>query len=419
MVVNGSEKMRYLLIVVLFFLVGRAFSQELKFGLPERLNDSINSSSEDINPLLSRDGKKLYLTRSFNEENEGGVIAGSDIWVSELDQSGNWTKATNRLGKLNNKNNNAVIGLSENGETLFLLNSYKTRKNGIAFSKWNGSGWSAPEVVSIPGIYNGDFVGYYMNPQFNTLLISMNGEDSYGQEDLYVSVRDSLYRWSKPMNLGPTINTSGFEISPFLSDDGKRLYFSSDGRPGLGGADIFVSEKLYDSWATWSIPRNMGPDINSSSFDAYFSLSRDSIAMFSSNRSGKSADVYLVRRLKEKKDVIVSTERAFLSTEETFELLGFDPLLDFAPGEASLTEEHKAMLKNIDITVESKKDIKCAILALKSEERGNLEVFQKRLLTILNHLKSLGMEGNRISLGIEAEKETIGQKEYVKIKLYR
>jgi hypothetical protein len=411
--------MRRLLIVVLFFSMGKVFAQELKFGLPERLNDSINSASEDINPLLSRNGKKLYLTRSFSPENEGGIIAGSDIWVSELDQAGNWTKATNQLGRLNNKNNNAVIGLSENGETLFLLNSYKPRKNGIAFSKWNGDSWSAPEVVSIPGIYSGDFVGYFMNAQFNVLLISMNGEGSYGQEDLYVSVRDSLYNWSKPMNLGPTINTSGFEISPFLSDDGKRLYFSSDGRPGLGGADIFVSERLYDSWATWSIPKNMGPNVNSPSFDAYFSLSKDSIGMFSSNRSGKSADVYLVRRLKEKKEVVVTTEREFLSNRETYELLGLDPLLGFASGETSLTEEHKRVLKSINTAIEKKKDVKCAILALKSEDRGNLEVFQKRLLAVLDHLKSLGMEGNRVSLGIEADKEGTGEKEYVKIKLYR
>lgn len=411
--------MRSLLIVVLFFSIVKVFSQELKFGIPELLNDSINSASEDINPLLSKDGKKLYLTRSFHDQNEGGVVAGSDIWVSTLDQAGNWTKASNQLGKLNNKNNNAVIGISENGETLFLLNSYKTRKAGIAFSKWNDDGWLAPEVVSIPGIDNGDFVGYYMNPQFNILLISMNGEGSYGQEDLYVSVRDSLYRWSKPMNLGPTINTPGFEISPFLSDDGKLLYFSSDGRPSLGGADIFVSEKLFDSWATWSIPKNLGPNINSPFFDAYFSLSNDSIGMFSSNRSGKSADVYIVRRIKEKKKIIVAAERKFLSDKEMYELLGLNPILAFDQDETSLTVEHKNILKSINSEIDKKMELKCAILALKSEERGNLEVFQKRLLTILDYLKSLGLEGNRISLGIEVEKAEMSKKEYVKIKLYR
>lgn len=410
--------MRCLLIVLIFSVV-EVFPQELKFGMPERLSDSINSTSEDINPLLSQDGKKLYLTRSFHTENDGGVIAGSDIWVSTLDEEGRWTKATNQLGKLNNKNNNAVIGVSENGETLFLLNSYKTRKTGIAFSKWNDDGWSAPEVVSIPGINNGDFVGYYMNPQFNVLLISMNGEGSYGQEDLYVSVRDSLYRWSKPMNLGPTINTPGFEISPFLSENGKYLYFSSDGRPGLGAADIFVSEKLYDSWSTWSIPKNLGPSINSPFFDAYFSLSNDSIGMFVSNRSGKSADVYSVRRIKEKKEVIAASERDFLSDKESFELLGLNPILAFDQGVTSLTMEHKNVLKSINSAIAKKKEIKCAILALKSEERGNLEEFQKRLLTILDHLKSLGLEGNRISLGIEADEAEMNRKEYVKIKLYR
>ena len=64
------------------------------------------------------------------------------------------------------------------------------------------------------------------------------------------------------MNLGPAINTKGNERTPFLHSDGKTLYFSSDGHPGLGGIDVFRTVRQGDSWTKWSKPENLGKSIN-------------------------------------------------------------------------------------------------------------------------------------------------------------
>lgn len=133
-----------------------------------------------------------------------------------------------------------------------------------------------------------------MNPAFDVILISMKGADSFGEEDLYVSLKDASEKWTKPKNLGPTINTKGFEISPFLSSDKKRLFFSSNGHGGYGDADIFVCDRLFDSWETWSVPKNLGDRVNSKFFNAYFVTISDSIGYFSSDIVENKSDIYKV-----------------------------------------------------------------------------------------------------------------------------
>jgi outer membrane protein OmpA-like peptidoglycan-associated protein len=222
----------------------------------------------------------------------GGKYAGTDIWVSKKDENGNWLPASNAGSPWNNKQSNSVIGINHDHTIVYLLNAY-SNKSGIAFSKLFSGAWGEPEFIPIPGINRDDFVGFYVSPTFDVILISMKGKDSFGEEDLYVSLKDSFGKWTEPKNLGPTINTKGFEISPFLSQDKKRLFFSSNGHPGFGDADIFEADRLYESWTVWSKPQNLGNDINSSSFDGYFSA-QDSIGYFSSSYNERSANVYKV-----------------------------------------------------------------------------------------------------------------------------
>ena len=262
----------------------------MDFRPPVLLGDAINSVSEDVSPLLSPDGKSLYFVRALHENNNGGATGGMDIWRSDKNDQGVWQAAINET-RWNTKDNNAVIGISRDGKTVYLLNAYKNR-DGVVFSKLFNGSWTAPQLIPIKGINKSNLVGFYMSPSFDVLLISKNDKDSFGQEDLYVSVRDSLDHWSEPQNLGPVINTPGFEISPFLSADGKKLYFSSNGSGGYGDADIFVSDRLYDSWLVWSKPRNLGPVINSEKFDAYFSMPNDSLGFFASNRNSSYSDLY-------------------------------------------------------------------------------------------------------------------------------
>ena len=280
--------------ILLFFLVNTSvgYSQILKFGDAEKLSDSINSASEESMPLMSNDGERFYFVRSFHEQNNGGRLGAQDIWMSQKNEFG-WSLATNQLGVLNNKKNNALVGLAEDDQIMFLINSYSGKVHGVAFTELSKNKWNTPEKIQIKGISKEGFVGFYMNPSFDVLLISMQREDSYGEEDLYVSLKDSTENWSRPHNLGTTVNSTGFEITPFISRNKKYLFFASNGHPGFGDADIFVSERIYNnSWDVWSQPKNLGPVINSEKFDAYFSLSKDSVVYFSSNRDSDFADIY-------------------------------------------------------------------------------------------------------------------------------
>lgn len=269
----------------------QGLAQEIQFSDPVPLGSSINSESEEVSALLGPDGKTLYFVRAFDKRNKGGIGAGMDIWISQRDGKNRFSTATNDLKKWNNKFNNSIIGVRKDNQVVYLLNSYNT-KPGIAFSKNLTGEWTPPELISIPGIQQLNLVGFYMHPSFSILLISIERADSQGKEDLYVSLKDSLDRWSEPLNLGSTINTGGFEISPFLSEDGKRLYFASDGHQGYGDADIFVAERLYNNWTLWTRPKNLGPKINSEKFDAYFSIYGDSVSFFSSNRASNFSDIY-------------------------------------------------------------------------------------------------------------------------------
>lgn len=260
----------FLLFCLLFHTAAFAQLQDLNFGDPEKLPKTINSSVEESMPLLSPDGKSLYFTRFSSIDNVGGKYAGIDVWFSERDGRG-WKTATNKNIPFNNANNNGIVGISTDGNIFFLIETSPYKKiKGIYFSKKSKGTWSKPEFVSIPGIDSQGHIGFYVAPDFSIIIMSMKGSDSVGEEDLYFSLRDQNGKWSKPKNMGSSINTTGFEISPFLSADKNRLYFSSNGHSGQGDADVFYSDRLYNSWDTWSVPRNLGSKINSKVFVACF-----------------------------------------------------------------------------------------------------------------------------------------------------
>src|SRR5690606_37067596 len=314
--------MKRLILYCLIFLASlEAGAQVVQFSQPIKLGTEINSDDEELAPMLSPDGQTLYFSRAFHGKNTGGKYAGTDIWISRKDANGNWTPAVKAGDLWNNKRSNAVIGISHDGATVYLLNAYNN-KSGISFSRLVNGKWTAPEFIPVPGINRDDFVSVYVHPSFDVMLISMKGRGSYGEEDLYVSLRDSLGNWNQPRNLGPSINTSGFESSPFLSADKRRLYFSSNGHPGFGDADIFYSDRLYDSWETWTTPRNLGDHINSEQFDAYFSYHSDSSITFISNRNGSSVDIFMTKL--DSKNIVKndSSEVVYITDTEARKIFG-------------------------------------------------------------------------------------------------
>ena len=321
----GFKQYIYLVFCILSFpLVGQIY----EFTPPVRFGGSINSSADESNPVISHDGTTLYVVRTFEQKNMGGIYD-QDIWYSRQ-KSGEWTFPL-ALQSLNNKLNNAVVGQfndpsDSTQERLYLISAYGTERDfekgiNIATRKLTDTTWSVKGKLPIPGLdIDGKYVGYYMSQDQNVVIISYEGSDSEGEEDLYVSIKDEE-GWSEPENLGSTINSEGFEISPFLSKNNDTLYFSSDGFKGQGDADIFYSVRK-GKWTSWSKPVNLGKTINTPYFDGYFSLI-DNRAIWSSNREGHDLDIWSAWAIEPPELIMTVNEVKHVS-----EFQGMDGMID-------------------------------------------------------------------------------------------
>ncbi|MEK6478234.1 OmpA family protein [Catalinimonas sp. 4WD22] len=314
------------------------YGQRLYFEASTPLSDTLNSNAEESLPIYSEQDSTLFFVRTLYAQNTGGLLSGQDIWYTKKDTAGRWTEPKNDLSKFNNEGNNAIVGISSSGRTVYLLNDYGTENSqqaGLSLSFNREQDWSTPNKVSIPGINNkqGNFYSLYMHPSEEVALISVQLDDSQGQEDLYVSTKDPFTNeWSEPVHLGPTINTEGFEISPYLTADKQTLFFSSNGHPGYGNADVFVAHRRDTSWTNWTSPENLGDQINSAGFDAYFTAKEDNEVFFVSNRRGNSSDIYTSRIITEEERQRMLAQRVegggrgaeMLNRNNTSEIGGLD-----------------------------------------------------------------------------------------------
>lgn len=246
----------------------------------ERLDDKVNSPYEELKPILSPDGKQLFFGRKFHPDNIGGIEDYEDIWVSDLDTVTNqWREARNVGKPLNSDGPNWVSSITPDGNTIVLLigNEYDEKKqkmfSGVSVSSKEGDSWSKPENLEIDDFYNmSEKANFYLANSRKTLVMSIKRDDSYGDRDLYVSFEKRDGSWTAPMNLGAAVNTATDETSPFLAADDKTLFFSSSGYIGFGKSDIYMTKRLDDTWQNWSEPYNMGPQVNSSGEDLFFSM---------------------------------------------------------------------------------------------------------------------------------------------------
>jgi len=214
-------------------------------GEPERFQKKINSKFNESTPVFTKDGKTMYFTRNNYLKGKRGrddqKITLLKLYKAEFIKD-KWTNIT---------------------ELPFNSNQYSTAH---------------------PALSNDEKKLYFASDMPGTL----------GQSDLYsVTINDDK-TFGKPENLGPAINTEGRETFPFIAAD-NQLYFASDGRPGLGGLDVFVSTIKNDN--TFTAVQNVGAPINSKQDDFAFIINSDtSNGFFSSNREGGigNDDIYKI-----------------------------------------------------------------------------------------------------------------------------
>ncbi len=269
----------------------------------EQLDKNVNSEYSEMNPLLSPDGKMLYFSRKNHPDNMGGVTDKEDIWYSELGPDGKWGLAKNMGPQFNNSGPNFVnaVASTPDGQSVLILgNKYLPNGKmlaGVSMSTNMNGNWTKPMALNIENDYNyNEKANYFLANSRKTLLMSIEREDSRGGRDLYVSFQKNDSTWKEPLNLGSIINTANEESAPFLASDDKTLYFSSNGFSGYGGADVYMSKRLDDTWTNWSEPQNMGPDINSKQDDLFFNVpSTSEFAYYSRGITDDNSDIFRVK----------------------------------------------------------------------------------------------------------------------------
>ncbi len=274
--------------------------------ISDRLDNNVNSEFNDLNGILSPDGKTLYFSRRNHPGNIGGVNDKEDIWYSTLDNNGKWKLAQNMGPKFNNEYPNfinAITSVTPDGKSAIMVlgNQYidggKKMLAGMSISNNVNGEWTTPKSVKIENDYNyNEKSHYFLSNTRRALLMSIEREDSYGDRDLYVSFPKNDSVWTEPLNLGKTINTATEEASPFLAADDKTIYFSSKGFSGYGGSDIYRSVRLDDTWTKWSDPENLGSEVNSKFDDLFFNIPASSeYAYFSKGVADNNVDIFRLK----------------------------------------------------------------------------------------------------------------------------
>ena len=269
------EPMKRLIALTLFFYCTNALqAQKIDKADLKQLLEAVNTKHDEQDPVLYPNGRELYFVRANDSLNVGGTKDKGDIWYATLGANGRWENPQNIGSPVNNDLKNSLLGFSPDGTIMFLNLEERhpgglISNQGIGYSLRNNGQWTVPKKMS---------VDYYVNRSKNqdgsvskdgkTLMLSMDSYASRGQEDIYVCFYENG-KFGQPVNLGDDINTSSQEMAPYLAADNKTLYFSSNGHGGQGGRDIFVSERLDDTWKHWSKPKNMTA-INSQGVDYYY-----------------------------------------------------------------------------------------------------------------------------------------------------
>lgn len=274
----------------------------------ERLTEKINSQYDEVNPIISPDGKRLYFGRKNDPGNVGGKKDDEDIWYSDWDDAkGEWGLAKNLGSPINNDKPNFMCSITPDGKNVLVGNIYNfgpkkvTMEEGVSMVTITPEGWSKPKALRIKGYVNEyKRANYYLCQNRKVMLMAIRAENALGGDgmDLYVSFLEPDSSWTKPMHTGKVLNSIGNESAPFLAADDRTLFFSSDGFSGYGSDDIYMSRRLDDTWTKWSKPANLGKNINTGQSDVFFTLpANGDYAYFSSggNQSNGQLDLYRLR----------------------------------------------------------------------------------------------------------------------------
>jgi outer membrane protein OmpA-like peptidoglycan-associated protein len=243
---------------------------------PVNMGPAINTADDEYLPVATADESELIFTRK---------IANNEDFYKSVKLNGQWQQATYLSNNINTPEyNEGAQSITQDGKFLFFTGCNRPDGLGrcdIYVSQKKGDDWAKP--FDLPPPINTP--GWESQPSISsdgrTLYFTSNRKGGYGGYDIWKSTLTDK-GWGNPVNLGPNINTAFDEQSAFIHPDDSTLYFCSDGWPGLGGKDLFVSRLGKDG--QWGKPVNLGYPINTSGDENGLTLTAEgSHAFYSSN----------------------------------------------------------------------------------------------------------------------------------------
>ena len=257
---------------------------------PVNLGDSINTATSEYYPSITINDSLFVFTRR-------GTGIREDFVESTILPNHEYSKSKIISGSINEEPSKGAINISQDGDWLIFAGNFPSSGFGnfdLYISYQTPQGWSEP--INLGSQINTEF--WESSPSLssdkNTLYFSSDRPGGYGGKDLYVSHRMPNGKWSEALNMGPSVNTTGDELAPFIHADNNTLYFTSDGLPGYGGSDLFVMRRKNAN--EWNAPENLGYPINTIENDGSLFIASNGVdAFYSSDRADSRGGLDLYR----------------------------------------------------------------------------------------------------------------------------
>ena len=253
----------------------------IKSNIVENIKYPINSQYSEYVPVISADESVMIFTYRGIKSKGAVEIPQSmssepyfeDVYISYKER-GEWTEPVSIGDNINTKGHDAAIGLSVDGQTLFIYKSENNNMGDIYVSQLEGKNWSKPAPLKGDVNKKNSWEGSAsLSANGKILYFSSDREGGFGGRDLYKAELLPDGSWGNVINLGTTINTIYNDDAPFIHPDGKTLFFSSEGHTSIGGYDIFST--VVDEFGIFTQPENLGYPINTVEDNRYFVLAAD------------------------------------------------------------------------------------------------------------------------------------------------
>ena len=258
----------------------------------QNLGPEINSSTDDYKAVFSGDGDKIVYMHKLPFYNA--------VYFS-IKVNGHWTKPQNITPQIMSDGDQYVCSISYDGNTLLLTKEDEFNSD-IYISKFVDNRWTKSEPLG-SNINTKYWESHAcLSKDGKLLYFASNRKDGIGDMDIWVSRLEPDGTWGKARNLGNKINTQFNEDTPFITESGKSLYFSSQGFANMGGYDLFVSHLEDDS--TWSVPENLGYPFSTTDDDLFYFPSHEGKYGYISRILPEGYGGYDIYRIGEKEEMV-------------------------------------------------------------------------------------------------------------------